>query len=127
MEIARQKQFLEREAQLAEQAKQERDEFMRIINKQKEQEENERRIEESKKKILKNHAHGIRTQIQQNSEVSKQGRLDYLEEGRKVRQKLEDERLKIEAIKEKKMTNLVKLDIPDKYQAELARKKITSC
>jgi len=45
---------------LAEQAKQERDEFMRIINKQKEVEEQERRIEEEKRNMLKQHATGIR-------------------------------------------------------------------
>jgi len=39
MEEARQRQFLEREQRLAEQAKQERDEFLRIIHKQKEVEE----------------------------------------------------------------------------------------
>ena len=39
-------------------------------------------------------------QIEKNTEVKKQGRLDYLEEGKRVRQKLEDERLKVEAIKQ---------------------------
>jgi len=33
----------------------------------------------------------------------KQDRLDYLEEGKKVRQKIVDERKKIEAIKQKKL------------------------
>ena len=41
-----------------------------------------------------------------------------------VRQKLEQERQKIEAIKYKKLGELQGLDIPDKYQAELAKKKI---
>lgn len=49
LEQARQNQFLERERRLAEQAKQERDEFMRIIKKQKEVEEEERLIESQKK------------------------------------------------------------------------------
>jgi hypothetical protein len=47
---------MDRERRLAEQAKQERDEFMRIITKQKEVEEQERRIEEEKKEVLKRHA-----------------------------------------------------------------------
>lgn len=46
LEDARQNQFLERERRLAEQAKQERDEFMRIIKKQKEVEEEEKFIEQ---------------------------------------------------------------------------------
>ena len=44
-----------------------------------------------------------RTQITNNSEVKKQERLDYLEEGRKVRQRIEDERLKVERIKGEKL------------------------
>jgi hypothetical protein len=47
---------MDRERRLAEQAKQEGDEFMRIITKQKEVEEQERRIEEEKKEVLKRHA-----------------------------------------------------------------------
>ena len=125
LEEARQRQFLEKERRLAEQAKQERDEFMRIIQKQKEVEEQERRIEEEKKSVLKSHSVGIRTQILQNEEQKKQERLNYLEEGKMVRQKLEDEKKKIERIKDKKMGELKGLDIPGKYQAELARKKIT--
>ena len=125
LEEARQKQFLEKERRLAEQAKQERDEFLRIITKQKEVEEQERRIEEEKKNVLKGHAVGIRTQILQNEEHKKQDRLNYLEEGKLVRQKLEDERKKIERIKGKKLGELQGLSIPDKYQAELAKKKIT--
>jgi hypothetical protein len=41
----------------------------------------------------------LRSQIQQNDDKSKQDRLDYLEEGRKIRQKIDEERRKIEAIK----------------------------
>ena len=42
-------------------------------------------------------------QIGMNSEKTKQARLDYLEEGRKVRQRIEDERLKVERIKASKL------------------------
>ena len=54
-------------------------------------------------------------QIGINAEVKKQHRLDYLEEGRKVRQKLEDERLKVEGIKAGKLAGLQQLGIADKY------------
>jgi hypothetical protein len=56
---------------LAEQAKQERDEFMRIIQKQREIEEQERRIAEQKKSTLKGHSNQLRTHIVQNDEVKK--------------------------------------------------------
>ena len=63
-------------------------------------------------------------QITNNSEVKKQERLDYLEEGRKVRQRIEDERLKVERIKAEKLRGLVDLGIEGKYQADLSKKRI---
>lgn len=115
---------MEMERRLAEQAKQERDEFLKIICKQKDQADQEKRIDEEKKHVLKNHSVQLRSQIQQNEEYKKQDRLDYLEEGRKIRSKIDDEKSKINTIKSKKLTQLQGLEIPDKYQAELARKKI---
>lgn len=50
--------------------------------------------------------------------------MDFLEEGRMVRQRLEDERLKVEGIKQDKLGQLDNLGIESKYKAELARKKI---
>ena len=63
-------------------------------------------------------------QISMNAEVKKQQRLDYLEEGRKVRQKIEDERVKVEKIKAKKLGDLKDIGIADKYQADLSKKRI---
>lgn len=45
LDAARKKQFLENEIKLAEQAKAERDAFLKIIEKQKMEEENEKRVE----------------------------------------------------------------------------------
>ena len=70
---------------MSEQAQQERGEFLRIINQQKEEREQEHQIDSEKKKILHDHSKQLRAQIQQNEEINKQGRLDYLEEGRLVR------------------------------------------
>lgn len=56
--------------------------------------------------------------------MTQQERLDYLEEGKKVRQKLEDDRLKVEGIKQRKLNELQQLGVEQKYQYELAKKKI---
>ena len=90
---------------------------MRVIQKQREIEEQERRIAESKKTTLKGHSNQLRTQIVQNDEVKKQERLDFLEEGRKVRQKIDEERNKIQTIKDKKLKDLTSLGIEEKYTA----------
>ena len=50
-----------------------------------------------------------------NGEVVKQNRLDYLEERRKVRQRIEDERLKVERIKGEKLAGLGQIGIASKY------------
>lgn len=63
-------------------------------------------------------------QIGINAEAKKQQRLDYLEEGRKVRQRLEDERLKVEGIKAQKLQGLKDIGIAEKYQADLTKKRI---
>lgn len=83
---------------MAEQARIEREDYMLQIQKQKQIEMQERRIEEEKKSALVDHSVKIRTQISTNENVKKQDRLDYLEEGRKVREKIENERTKVKDI-----------------------------
>ena len=68
--------------------------------------------------------YNYRDQIGINAELKKQERLDYLEEGRKVRQKIEDERLKVEGIKAQKLQGLRDIGIAEKYQADLSKKRI---
>lgn len=60
LEVARKKQFLEREIMMAEQAKAERDAFLKVIEKQKESEERDRCLEEDKQKKYRSHADHIR-------------------------------------------------------------------
>ena len=60
LDLSRKKQFLEKEIMLAQQAKAERDEFLRIIQKQKEEEENERKLGHERSNVLKKHSHTIR-------------------------------------------------------------------
>lgn len=57
---ARKMQALEKDKKMAEQAKQERDEFLRIITKQKEEQELERKLEEERKKIMMEHAKDLK-------------------------------------------------------------------
>lgn len=52
----------------------------------------EKSIEEEKRQALIEHSYKIRGQISTKEALKKQDRLDYLEEGRKVREKIENER-----------------------------------
>ena len=58
--MSRKRQFMEREEMLGQQAKLERDSFLRVIEEHKRAEEEERLIDEQKKAHLRNHAQTIR-------------------------------------------------------------------
>ena len=59
-----------------------------------------------------------------NTEKKKRNRMDYLEEGRKMRVAQADEILKLETIKHQKLNYLQNMGINNKYMADLERKKI---
>jgi hypothetical protein len=67
------------------QAKQEKDEFDRIILAQKEAAEADRLQNEAKTGVRKNHASQLLSQIMTNEEIRLQDRREYLEEGSQVR------------------------------------------
>ena len=60
LEQARKKQFLEKEIMYAEQAKAERDAFLKVIERQKADEESEKRVEQQRQGAFRNHATAIR-------------------------------------------------------------------
>ena len=63
-------------------------------------------------------------QVDRNEATRAKKRQDVIEESRKLRQKREAERKKLEDIKERKIQELKNSGVPDKYIAELAKKKI---
>lgn len=71
------------------------------------------------------HSQKIRGQIHNKEQLKKQDRLDYLEEGRKVREKIDNERSKLVDIQKAKIDELKTLGIEDKYLYELQKKTIS--
>uniref|UniRef100_A0A7S4VAZ6 Cilia- and flagella-associated protein 45 n=1 Tax=Alexandrium monilatum TaxID=311494 RepID=A0A7S4VAZ6_9DINO len=122
---ARQQQQAEKERRLAEQAKFERDEFERIIEVQMQQEDAERQRQTEEKGMRVGHSKELRAQIAAREEKAYQERRDFLEEGNMVRAQIGAERKKLEKIKMRKIDELKKSGVPEKYWAELARKKIS--
>ena len=88
LEEARLKQFRETDQRLADYAKSEREAFLAIVQKQKQDEEQEKRLAEERARALKEHQVGLNAQIGKNAEVRNQERLNELEEGRKTRDKI---------------------------------------
>merc|ERR1719408_78544 len=122
---ARRQQQAEKERRLAEQAKFERDEFERIIAVQMQQEDAERTRQKEEQTMRQQHAAELRCQIAAREERCLQDRRDFLEEGNVIRSQIGAERKKLEKIKDRKITQLQKAGVPEKYWAELARKKIS--
>ena len=92
---------------------------------QKQFEAQEKKIEEEKKSALITHSKKIRSQISINEADKKQDRLDYLEEGKKIRDNIQNEREKIQGIQGAKLGELKDLGIDDKYMYELKKKTVS--
>mmetsp|Transcript_50421 Transcript_50421/g.100308 ORF Transcript_50421/g.100308 Transcript_50421/m.100308 type:complete len:522 (-) Transcript_50421:104-1669(-) len=122
---ARKQQQAEKERRLGEQAKFERDEFERIIEVQMQQEEAERQRQAEEQNMRYGHKDELRAQIAAREEKAYQERRDFLEEGNSVRGQIGAERKKLEKIKARKIEELKKSGVPEKYWSELARKKIS--
>jgi len=121
---ARRMQALEKEMRLQEQAQQERDAFQQIIYQQKAERDLELQTEQQRLAMIKNHASQLKKQIAINEEKTRQDKRNYLEEGKKIKDKLAHEKRVLEQIKTEKLVELKGQNIPTKYQAELAKKKI---
>merc|ERR1719221_2405376 len=125
LKVARRQQQAEKERRLGEQAKYERDEFERIIEVQMQQEEAERSRLHEEHCMRIQHSQELRSQIEAREEKAYQERRDFLEEGNTARATIGGERKKLEKIKARKIDELKKSGVPEKYWAELARKKIS--
>ena len=85
----------------------------------------EKKVEEEKKKALVEHQKKIQAQIAANESLKKQDRLDYLEEGKKVRESIQADRDKIKDIQAAKINELGSLGIDNKYMYELQKKTVS--
>mmetsp|Transcript_27016 Transcript_27016/g.48116 ORF Transcript_27016/g.48116 Transcript_27016/m.48116 type:complete len:523 (-) Transcript_27016:142-1710(-) len=125
LNLARRQQQSEKERRLGEQAKFERDEFERIIEVQLQQEDAERHRQHEEKDMRMSHMKELKSQIASREEKAFQERRDFLEEGNANRGNVGSERKKLEKIKTRKIEELKKSGVPEKYWSELARKKIS--
>lgn len=121
---ANEQQKAEREVKLAEQAKFEKEEYQKILESQLKAQEDERRKEEERVKLRYDHNGELRRQIKEREEYEKQSKREYLEEGRKMKQKVLGIKQHIERIKEEKLAELKSLNVQDKYVTPLVKYKL---
>merc|ERR1711988_269847 len=121
---ARVQQKKEKERTLERVAKAEREEFDRIVCVQREAEAVEMEKEHQMKDARYKHRRDVQEQIQKNEGRRRQERLDYLEEGRKLRKEIEKEKCHLLNIKDRKIHELRNAGVPEKYLTELMRHKV---
>lgn len=98
--------------------------YEKVLKEQKELHEREIVIERNKVHERKLHSLEIRRQIVANAESKVSERADYLEEGKLVKAEQRAYHEKLERIRMKKIDQLIKAKVPDKYLAELRAMKI---
>ena len=118
------RQKIQKRNQLAEQARQEQEEYERIIKNQLEEMEKEKRIEEERKRMRYENTKDLRKMIKLREEKEKLEEKEILEEGRKIRQTYDDWKRRMERIKQEKIQKLKDLNVEPIYIAYLERYKI---
>ncbi|EFC44289.1 hypothetical protein NAEGRDRAFT_67854 [Naegleria gruberi] len=115
----RQKQKMEKENKIAELAREDREDFSRIVDHQKKLEELEKLKAEEEKKRRVQTQQQLMQQMDNTKEEKDKQRREYLEEGELLKRKMELERKKVELIRKKKLHELLESGIQDKYTGKL--------
>ena len=119
--IANARQKLDKELQLAEEAKTEKEEFERIIKEHEKDIEAMKERERIKIKKLLDNTRDLRIQIAEKEERERLLQREILEEGRKNKQKNDIYVDSIEAIRKDKIRQLREMNINEKYIVPLER------
>jgi hypothetical protein len=121
--VAREQQKMEKERRQAVAARQEMEEFERILHVQRAAAAQDREREVVERQLKLRHADEIRHQIIINEEVAKRERQKFLEDGNKLRAQREREARRMQEIKQRKLQELRDSGVPEKYWAELEAKR----
>jgi hypothetical protein len=122
---AREQQKVEKENMLRDQARFEKEEFERVIAVQKSAEEQERLRQIRDKDLRERNAAEIKKQIVDIEENRRKARRDFLEEGNKLKTEKRERDSTIEAIRNRKLEELERLEVPKQYRSELLKKRPT--
>lgn len=122
--LSREEQKKQREQVQAEAAQSEKMQFERILAVQRAAENAEIAKESDAHQKRISHNEDIRRQIAENEEMRARRRQEFLEEGNKIRYQKQLEIKRLEAIKQRKIAELQRSGVPEKYLAELQNKKL---
>jgi hypothetical protein len=109
------KQKEAKEKILAEEAQREKEEFNKRIMEQMKEIEKEKQLALKKKEDNLKNQEAILKQIAEKEELGKNSYQEKMEEGRKIKEKLDEYKKNLEAIRRQKIAELKSLNIKDKY------------
>ncbi len=110
---------------LTQAAEKERNLFLKQCAEIKASEDAEREQMEEKQRVLQRHKVALGVQMAKNEVQRKAAEAAMKDEGRKLREELENVRQNILAIKEDKLAYLDELEIANKFKVELQTKKVS--
>jgi len=121
---AREQQRREKAQRMTEQALQEREEYHRVLSWNRKQTEIDADKAMAGKRVAHEHREDILHQIRVNEEEKSVARSKFLEEGKKHSTQGEVDKRQLLKIKQQKLELLRQAGVPEKYRAELAKKKV---
>ena len=123
LHVSRQKQFADNNARVQELQRQDREQFLKVVQRQREQEEEERQSMQARKNMFMSYKGNLHGQMKTNEELRVTAKHAMQIEGKKNRLLIDQERNRIEMIKAQKLTGVQALGISERYTAELMKKK----
>lgn len=120
---SRQEQISEKQQKVFEQALRDKEDYDRIIQAKKEAIERERALEAEKENQKQNYKQDLLGQIGKNREKWNQAQFEKIEEGKRIREKVEKEKAIIRAKHAEKTETLLKEGVQPKYVSKFKSKK----
>jgi len=121
---AREYQMALKVHQATEAARAEKADFDRVLRETRLAQEGEREARAAAAAVSRQLKVELLAQVSEAEERKKLERAEELEEGRRVRERLEVERARLEAIRARKLQELRDAGVPEQYTAELMRMQI---
>ena len=121
----RQRQFADIDSRMKEEAKIERDQFLAVVSRQKQQEEEERQLNAQRRSAFMNYKTNLNDQMGQNEVQRQNAQHDKIVEGRKSGLIIDQERNRVKMIQAQKLSNIKAIGISDKYTSALQQRKTT--
>jgi hypothetical protein len=122
--VAREVQRAEKARRMASQAIGEREEYERKLEWTKQQAAAEELVVIERHKKQNAHREDLLVQIAEHEKTRKMAREQFLTSGKEITYQMAADKRKLLAIKEQKLAQLRAAGVPEKYQAELLRKKV---